>query len=175
MTDTKRPDALAAHLCNIFARRSGERTWRHLLDAERDDWRAVALAASHANPDKGENFNAGKDLASHADSEDAAERLAADRLEQMTADRAQALRWRDDADALRKALDLLAGLHPCLTTDDPMAMAEAIFEAVQSREQEARDEEARHERAAEGFRRQLVKDRAEIERLKAERDPQSPA
>lgn len=33
----------------------------------------MALAASHANPDKGENFNAGKDLASHADSEDAAE------------------------------------------------------------------------------------------------------
>lgn len=33
---------------------------------------------------------------------------------------------------MQQALDLLAGLHPCLTTDDPAEMARQIFDAVMS-------------------------------------------
>lgn len=32
----------------------------------------------------------------------------------------------------QQALDMLAGLHPCLTTDDPAEMAKQIFDAVMS-------------------------------------------
>ncbi|HEY8877777.1 MAG TPA: hypothetical protein VIN03_09460 [Roseateles sp.] len=33
---------------------------------------------------------------------------------------------------MQQALDLLAGLHPCLTTDDPAEMAKQIFDSVMS-------------------------------------------
>lgn len=38
----------------------------------------------------------------------------------------------EERDELRRALSLLAGLHPCLTTDEPMPMAQAIFDHVLS-------------------------------------------
>jgi hypothetical protein len=55
-------------------------------------------------------------------------------------------RFRDDVVAvatartaeLQQALDFLAGLHPCLTTDEPMVMAQSIFDTVQGQAAEQR-------------------------------------
>ncbi|MCU7372800.1 hypothetical protein PEC18_18535 [Paucibacter sp. O1-1] len=46
---------------------------------------------------------------------------------------------------LQQALDMLAGLHPGLTTDDPMQMAQQIFDHVQA-------EQAAHRRDVDGWR-----------------------
>ena len=68
------------------------------------------------------------------------------------------------ADRTREALDMLAGLHPGLTvdTDQPMAMAGAIFESVQAEIRQWREE-------AEKSRAMLVSfhaERAELARHK---------
>lgn len=47
---------------------------------------------------------------------------SADHIAELTAER----------DELRRALSLLAGLHQCLTTDEPMEAAQAIFDHVMS-------------------------------------------
>lgn len=64
-----------------------------------------------------------------------------------------------------KALDFLAGLHPCLTIDGPpMAVAERIFDAVMGERSALKAEIARQEQALEGLRQALVR---------ARRDPPS--
>lgn len=61
---------------------------------------------------------------------------------------------------LQQALDMLAGLHPCLTTDDPTQMAQQIFDAVMA-------ERAEHERALENSRRNIEGRDALIDRWRA--------
>lgn len=47
---------------------------------------------------------------------------------------------------MQQALDMLAGLHPCLTTDDPAEMAKQIFDAVMSERAAHAQELANHAR-----------------------------
>ena len=61
---------------------------------------------------------------------------------------------------LQQALDLLAGLHPCLTTDDPAEMAKQIFDAVMS-------ERAAHAQALANHARNLEARDALIARWRA--------
>lgn len=51
----------------------------------------------------------------------------------------------------RQALAFLAGLHPGLTTDDPMAQAEAIFDHVTAERAALQHELARAENNAQHF------------------------
>jgi len=50
----------------------------------------------------------------------------------------------------QQALDMLAGLHPCLTTDDPAEMARQIFDAVMAERAAHAEELANHRRNLEG-------------------------
>lgn len=50
----------------------------------------------------------------------------------------------------QRALDMLAGLHPCLTTDDPTEMAKQIFDAVMAERAEYERQMANHARNLEG-------------------------
>jgi hypothetical protein len=51
---------------------------------------------------------------------------------------------------MQQALDMLAGLHPCLTTDEPPEMARQIFDAVMAERAAHAEELANHRRNLEG-------------------------
>lgn len=62
----------------------------------------------------------------------------------------------------RQALDMLAGLHPCLTVEHgAIAEAEAIFNAVTSREAQLKCEIQRLESACDSFRAAAIRARTE--------------
>lgn len=57
-----------------------------------------------------------------------------------------------------QALQLLAGLHPCITIDGPpMALAELIFDAVMSDLRALKDEVEKQERNLDWMRKELAK------------------
>ena len=57
-----------------------------------------------------------------------------------------------------QALQLLAGLHPCITIDGPpMAVAELIFDAVQADQRALKDQIAKQERNLDWMRKELGK------------------
>ncbi|WP_423459921.1 hypothetical protein [Ottowia sp. VDI28] len=65
------------------------------------------------------------------------------------------------AGKLQAALDLLAGLHPGLTVDDPMEAAQRIFDHVQA-------EQAEHRRERENDRLNIAARDSLIRRLRAQ-------
>lgn len=54
-------------------------------------------------------------------------------------------------EARDKALALLAGLHPCVTTDDPQALSQQVFDAVMSETSDLRKEAATSRAQAEEY------------------------
>jgi hypothetical protein len=98
--------------------------------AKTPDKPALAVAAwEYASEDP---YDAGELMLSHVEPQRREKRPLTDH----TAATAELQRLQAEVETRDQALSLLAGLHQCVTTDEPQAMAQAIFDAVLSEKKE---------------------------------------